>query len=213
MDPLLERRLLQNRRHFFGRAGLGAVALASLLGEGRSRAEEAARGESAGDGLPGLPHFRPTAKRVIYLFQSGAPSQMDLFDEKPKLQDFRGTELPDSIRQGQRLTGMTSTQSSFPVAPTRFRFARHGQSGATVSELLPYTARVVDELCFIKSMHTEAINHDPAVTFFQTGASLAGRPSIGSGLSYGLGSENHDLPAFVAMISRGTGNPEDQPLY
>jgi len=213
MDPLLERRLLQNRRHFFGRAGLGAVALASLLGEGRGRADEATRGDSAGDGLPGLPHFRPTAKRVIYLFQSGAPSQLDLFDEKPRLHDYRGTELPDSIRKGQRLTGMTSTQVSFPVAPSRFRFARHGQSGASVSELLPHTARVVDDLCFIKSMHTEAINHDPAVTFFQTGAALAGRPSIGSWLSYGLGSENHDLPAFVAMISKGTGNPEDQPLY
>ncbi|MEJ7638678.1 MAG: DUF1501 domain-containing protein, partial [Singulisphaera sp.] len=213
MDPLLEHRLLQDRRHFFGRAGLGAVALASLLGEGRSPANEAMRGESADGGLPGLPHFRPKARRVIYLFQSGAPSQLDLFDDKPKLDDYRGTELPDSIRKGQRLTGMTSTQASFPVAPSRFRFAKHGQSGASVSELLPHTARVVDEMCFIKSMHTEAINHDPAVTFFQTGAALAGRPSIGSWLSYGLGSENRDLPAFVAMISRGSGNPNDQPLY
>ncbi len=213
MDPLLEQRLVQNRRHFFGRAGLGAVALASLLGEGRSPANEATSGESTGGGLPGLPHFPAKAKRVIYLFQSGAPSQLDLFDDKPRLHDHRGTELPDSIRKGQRLTGMTSTQASFPVAPSRFRFARHGQSGASVSELLPHTARVVDELCIIKSMHTEAINHDPAVTFFQTGAALAGRPSIGSWLSYGLGSENRDLPAFVAMISKGTGNPEDQPLY
>ncbi len=213
MDPLLERRLVENRRHFFGRAGLGAVALASLLGEGRSPANETTQGESPGGGLPGLPHFLPKARRVIYLFQSGAPSQLDLFDDKPKLHDFRGKELPESIRKGQRLTGMTSTQASFPVAPSRFRFARHGQSGASVSELLPHTARVVDELCIIKSMHTEAINHDPAVTFFQTGAALAGRPSIGSWLSYGLGSENHDLPAFVAMISRGTGNPNDQPLY
>jgi len=213
MDPLLEHLLLENRRQFFGRAGLGAIALAELLSKGRSPAGEVTGEEPAHGGLPGLPHFLPRAKRVIYLFQSGAPSQMDLFDYKPKLDDYRGTELPDSIRQGQRLTGMTSTQASFPVAPSRFRFARHGQSGAWLSELLPHTAKVADDLCFIKSMHTEAINHDPAVTFFQTGASLAGRPSIGSWLSYGLGSETRDLPAFVAMISKGTGNPEDQPLY
>src|SRR5262249_15005382 len=148
-----------------------------------------------------------------YLFQSGAPSQMDLFDEKPLMSRFQGTELPDSVRMGQRLTGMTSRQDRFPVAASRFRFARHGQSEATVSELLPHTAGVVDRLCFIKSMHTEAINHDPAVTFFQTGAQLAGRPSIGAWVAYGLGSENRDLPAFVVMISQGSGNPNDQPLY
>jgi hypothetical protein len=138
---------------------------------------------------------------------------MDLFDHKPKLDDLRGSELPDSIRRGQRLTGMTSRQSSFPVAPSLFRFTQHGQCGAWVSELMPHTAGVVDELCFIKSMHTEAINHDPAVTFFQTGAQQAGRPSIGAWLSYGLGSENQDLPAFVVLVSQGTGNPNDQPLY
>jgi hypothetical protein len=138
---------------------------------------------------------------------------MELFDYKPRLAEFRGTELPDSIRMGQRLTGMTSTQSTFPVAPSLFQFAQHGNSGAWVSELMPHTAKVADQLCFIKSMHTEAINHDPAVTFFQTGAQLAGRPSIGAWLSYGLGSENKDLPAFVVMISQGTGNPNDQPLY
>ena len=160
-----------------------------------------------------MPDSSPRAKRVIYLFQSGAPSQMDLFDWKPALADLRATELPDSIRRGQRLTGMTATQTSFPVAPTRYKFAQHGASGAWVSELMPHTASMVDELCFIKSMHTEAINHDPAVTFFQTGAQLAGRPSIGAWLAYGLGSENANLPAFVAMISQGTGNPMDQPLY
>jgi len=160
-----------------------------------------------------VPDSSPRAKRVIYLFQSGAPSQMDLFDWKPALADLRATELPDSIRRGQRLTGMTATQTSFPVAPTRYKFAQHGASGAWVSELMPHTASMVDELCFIKSMHTEAINHDPAVTFFQTGAQLAGRPSIGAWLAYGLGSENANLPAFVAMISQGTGNPMDQPLY
>src|SRR4051812_43966273 len=153
-----------------------------------------------------IPHFKPRAKRVIYLFQSGAPSQMELFDYKPKLADLCGTELPDSIRQGQRLTGMTSRQSSFPVAPSKFKFAQHGKSGAWVSELMPHTAKVADELCFIKSLHTEAINHDPAVTFFQTGNQLAGRPSIGSWLAYGLGSENADLPAFVVMVSQGSGN-------
>src|SRR5205807_8741184 len=141
------------------------------------------------------------------------PSQMELFDYKPRLAEFRGTELPDSIRMGQRLTGMTSTQSTFPVAPSQFSFAQHGNSGAWVSELMPHTAKIVDQLCFIKSMHTEAINHDPAVTFFQTGFQLAGRPSIGAWLAYGLGSENRDLPAFVVLVSQGSGNPMDQPLY
>jgi hypothetical protein len=159
------------------------------------------------------PQFPPTAKRVIYLFQSGAPSQMELFDYKPKLTDLRATELPDSIRQGQRLTGMTATQTSFPIAPSLFRFAQYGKSGAWVSELMPHMARVVDDICFIKSMNTEQINHDPAVTFCQTGFQLAGRPSIGSWLAYGLGSENKELPAFVVMISQGSGNQADQPLY
>ena len=211
MDPRWEHQQLVTRRHFFSRSagGLGAMALASLLNEQAAVAGDPA----ASDGLAGLPHFAPRAKRVIYLFQSGAPSQMDLFDYKPKLKDFQGTELPESVRKGQRLTGMTSRQASFPIAASKYRFARHGQSGAWVSELLPHTARVADELCFVKSMHTEAINHDPAVTFFQTGAQLAGRPSIGAWLSYGLGSENQNLPAFVAMISQGSGNPTDQPLY
>jgi hypothetical protein len=212
MNPHLQAGLHLTRRHFFSRgaSGIGVAALASLLSQDLRAAEE---GPSATGGLPGLPHFPPKAKRVIYLFQSGAPSQMELFDYKPRLAEFRGTELPDSIRMGQRLTGMTSTQSTFPVAPSLFQFAQHGNSGAWVSELMPHTAKVADQLCFIKSMHTEAINHDPAVTFFQTGAQLAGRPSIGAWLSYGLGSENKDLPAFVVMISQGTGNPNDQPLY
>ena len=190
------------RRHFFSRTstGLGIAALANLL-------QDDLRAEG---GLPGLPHFPPKAKRVIYLFQSGAPSQMELFDHKPKLKDLRATELPESIRQGQRLTGMTATQTSFPVAPSLFQFAQHGKSGAWVSELMPHTAKIVDELCFIKSMNTDAINHDPAITFFQTGFQLAGRPSIGAWLSYGLGSENKDLPAFVVMVSTGIS---DQPLY
>jgi hypothetical protein len=213
MNPLDERRMQLTRRHFFGQAGagVGLAALAALLNDDLARGAPVSASPAAG--LPGLPHFAPKAKRVIYLFQSGAPSQMDLFDYKPRLADLRASELPESIRQGQRLTGMTSGQTSFPVAPSKFAFARHGASGAWVSDLMPHTARVADELCFVKSMFTEAINHDPAITFFQTGAQLAGRPSIGSWLSYGLGSENADLPAFVTMISRGTGNPNDQPLY
>ena len=193
---------LLTRRYFFGKAsaGLGIAALSSLL-----QADESA-------GLPGLPHFPATAKRVIYLFQSGAPSQMELFDYKPGLKELTGTELPDSVRSGQRLTGMTSGQTTFPVAASLFRFEQHGNSGAWVSELMPHTAKVADDLCFVKSMYTEAINHDPAVTFFQTGFQLAGRPSIGAWLAYGLGSENRDLPAFVVMISQGSGNPNDQPL-
>ena len=203
MNSFLEHAALMTRRHFFGRASLGpgVVALASLLADNRFAASEQSR-----------PHVKARAKHVIYLFQSGAPSQMDLFDYKPALKDLRGTELPDSIRKGQRLTGMTATQTSFPVAPSKFRFARHGQSGAWISELMPHLSRVADDLCFIKSMYTEAINHDPAVTFFQTGFQLAGRPSIGAWLAYGLGSENRDLPAFVVMISQGSGNPNDQPL-
>ena len=211
MNPLLDQRLLINRRQFFGRAGIGMAALAGLLNEDLRGAN--ANDASAVGGLPGLPHFAPKAKRVIYLFQSGAPSQMDLFDHKPQLAERHGADLPDSIRQGQRLTGMTATQDHFPIAPSKFRFAQHGKSGAWLSELLPHTARVADELCFIRTMHTEAINHDPAITFFQTGAQLAGRPSIGSWASYGLGSENRDLPAFVVLLSNGTGNPTDQPLY
>lgn len=209
--PFAEPGFQQLQRRTFlqaGGLGLGSLALSTLMSQSKGWAEAAQSGA-----LPGLPHFPPKAKRVIYLFQSGAPSQMDLFDPKPGLVERRGTELPDSIRLGQRLTGMTATQTSFPVAPTKYKFQQHGKSGAWLSELLPHTARVADDLCFIKSLHTEAINHDPAVTFFQTGAQLAGRPSIGSWLSYGLGSENQDLPAFVAMISKGSGNPNDQPLY
>ncbi|MBL8213924.1 MAG: DUF1501 domain-containing protein [Bryobacterales bacterium] len=197
MDPM-------TRRTFFSRSsmGLGTAALASLL--------QADEGSGTGM-LPGMPHHAPKAKRVIYLFMSGGPSQMELFDHKPGIAKLRGSDLPDSIRQGQRLTGMTATQAKFPVVESMFPFAKHGQSGAWASGLIPHTAKVVDKLCFIKSMHTEAINHDPAVTFFQTGFQLAGRPSIGSWLSYGLGSENKDLPAFVVMIS-STGKG-DQPLY
>jgi len=191
------------RRHFFGRAatGVGAAALLSLADPAEAK-----------DGLPGLPHFPARAKRVIYLFQSGGPSQMELYDYKPRLKDFQGTDLPESIRSGQRLTNMSSAQLSFPVVPSKFSFAQHGQSGAWVSELMPYTAKVADDLTFVKSTFTEAINHDPAVTFLQTGSQIAGRPSMGSWVVYGLGSESQDLPAFVVMISPGGGGG-GQPLY
>jgi hypothetical protein len=200
MDPFEETRLHITRRHFFARSskGIGVAALASLL-SGDSKAP---------DGLPGLPHFPPKAKRVIYLFQHGAPSQLDLFDYKPALEKQRGADLPDSVRQGQRLTGMTAFQSKFPTAPSIFKFSRCGESGMWLSELLPYTSKVADHLCVIRSLHTDAINHDPAVTFFQTGFQIAGRPSIGSWIAYGLGSENHDLPAFVVMVSQGVGNTQ-----
>jgi hypothetical protein len=197
------------RRTFLARAGLGSIALASLMG-GASGASDSIR-SSAANGTG--PHFRPRAKRVIYLFQSGAPSQLDLFDPKPDLFGRFGEELPDSIRRGQRLTGMTASQSRFPVAPSRYRFEQHGRSGLALSELLPYTGSIADRICLVRSMHTEAINHDPAITFFQTGAQIAGRPSMGAWAAYGLGSENQDLPAFVSLVSNGSGNPNDQPLY
>jgi hypothetical protein len=203
MDPQTEQSLLMTRRHFFGLCslGVGTAALTSLFNQ-TALAQQ-----------PGLPHFKPRAKRIIYLFQSGAPSQLDLFDPKPQLEKYRGQNLPESVRMGQRLTGMTAFQSSWPTAPSLFKFARHGQAGASLSELLPHTAKLADDLCFIKSMHTEQINHDPAITFALTGFQLAGRPSFGSWVAYGLGSENQDLPAFVVMVSLGTGNTGDQPLY
>ncbi|MDQ2899655.1 MAG: DUF1501 domain-containing protein [Acidobacteriota bacterium] len=199
------------RRHFFGAGakGLGMAALASMLD--RDLRGASISGKAHG-GLNGLPHFPPKAKRVIYLFQSGGPSQMELFDYKPRLTEFQGQNLPDSIRMGQRLTGMSASQSSFPVVPSKFKFAQHGNSGAWVSELMPYTAKAADQLTFIKSMHTDAINHDSAVTLLQTGAQIAGRPSMGAWVSYGIGSETEDLPNFVVMISPGSGT-SGQPLY
>lgn len=196
-----------NRRVFLrNTSALSAAALASLgLGSQTARADAS--------GLPGLPHFAPKAKRVIYLFQSGAPSQMDLFDPKPQMEAEQGKDLPESIRQGQRLTTMTSGQKNFPIAASIFKFAQHGESRMWFSELMPHMAKLADKWCMIRSMHTEAINHDPAITFCQTGAQLAGRPSIGSWVSYGLGSENKDLPAYVVLTSFGSGRKDDQPLY
>lgn len=196
-----------SRRALLGQsaAGLGGIALAGLLQDDAQAVPPRA--------ALAPPHVTANAKRVIYLFQSGAPSQMDLFDPKPDLRDRFGEELPDSVRGEQRLTGMTADQDQHPVAPSRFHFAPHGESGMLLSELLPHTARVADRICLIRSMHTDAINHDPAITFFLTGTQQAGRPSMGAWLSYGLGSENSNLPAFVVMISQGTGRPNGQPLY
>jgi hypothetical protein len=196
-----------DRRQFFGRfgLGLGGAALATLLGRDTALAEA-----NALRGVLAAPHHPPKAKRVIYLFMSGGPSQHDLLDYKPLLNRLNGQDLPASVRMGQRLTGMSAHQATLPLAGSVFKFSQHGRSGAWVSELLPWTARAVDELCLVKSLHTEAINHDPAITFFQTGAQLAGRPSMGAWLSYGLGSLNENLPAFVVLISR---DRIDQPLY
>ncbi len=196
------------RRDFLTKTtlGLGALSLGSLI------SPQNAFGQSSflNENKLRLPHFVPKVKRVIYLFQSGAPSQLDLFDYKPELIKRNGQELPKSILGDQRLTGMTAGQTSFPLAGTQFSFNQYGQSGTWMSNLMPHTSKIVDELCFIKSMHTEAINHDPAVTFIQTGSQLPGRPSIGSWLSYGLGSDNKNLPEFVVLITKGkTG----QPLY
>ncbi len=181
--------------------GLGGIALADLLNPSAVAA--------ADRGALGLPHFPPKAKRIIYLFMSGGPSQLDLFDYKPVLNQRHGEQLPDSIRGGQRLTGMSGNQSSIPLVGSPFKFAQHGRGGAWVSELLPHTARIADDACFVRSMFTEAINHGPGVTFMQTGTQIAGRPSIGAWLSYGLGQENANLPSFVVMITKGKGG---QPL-
>lgn len=200
---ILEHSLKLNRRRFLSQVslGIGSVALGSLLIPdlfGNKSDEEVL--------MAGLPHFAPKAKRIIYLFQNGAPSQLDLFDYKPKLIEMFGQDLPESIRNGQRLTGMTADQKKFPLAGSKFKFDQYGQHKAWISELLPHTAKVADDLCIIKSMHTEAINHDPALTFLQTGAQVGNRPSMGSWMSYGLGNENKNLPAFCVLLSKGKGN-------
>ena len=201
---LLEHGMNMNRRHFLSKLsiGLGSVALGSLLIPDLFTGSP----EAENNLLAGLPHFAPKAKRVIYLFQNGAPSQLETFDYKPLLNKMMGQDLPASIRMGQRLTGMTSGQKEFPLVGSYFKFQQHGQSGAYVSEIFPYMSRIVDDLCIIRSMNTEAINHDPALTFFQTGAQQGNRPSMGSWVSYGLGTENKNLPSFCVLLSRGKGN-------
>ena len=207
--------MAMTRRHFFRRStagvALGIPALASLLA-GEGYAADAAVDPKTG-GLAGFPNFAPKAKRVIYLHQSGAPSQIDLFDPKPNLAKWRGNDLPASVRMGQRITGMTSGQSTLPVAPSIFKFAPAGKSGAMFSELLPQHAKIADDIALIKTVYTEAINHDPAITFIQTGFPQPGRPSMGAWVSYGLGSENKNLPAFVVMISQANALNPDQPLF
>ena len=201
---ILEHGLNMNRRRFLSKLsiGLGSAALGSLL------IPDLFSGSSETDAglMAGLPHFAPKAKRVIYLFQNGAPSQLESFDYKPTLNKMMGQELPESIRMGQRLTGMTANQKKFPLVGSHYKFSQHGQSGAWVSEIFPHMANIVDDICIVRSLHTEAINHDPALTFFQSGAQQGNRPSMGSWVSYGLGTENKNLPAFCVLLSRGKGN-------
>ncbi len=203
------------RRQFFRRStagiAIGIPALATLLATDGFAADDATNPKTGG--LVGLPHFPPKARRVIFLHQSGAPSQMELFDYKPNLVNLQGSELPDSVRMGQRITGMTSGQSSFPVAPSIFKFSQYGKSGAWISELLPHHTKIVDDITIIKTVYSEAINHDPAITFLQTGFQQPGRPSMGAWTTYGLGSENQNLPAFVVLISQANALNPDQPLF
>ncbi len=201
----------ETRRQFLsqGANAVGWAAFASLLGLDRRGSAAPAGGRG---GLPGLAHFAPKAKRVIYLHMVGGPSQMDLYDYKPKMADFYDKDLPESVRMGQRLTTMTSGQKRFPIAPSKYKFAQHGKSGMWVSELLPYTSRMVDEMCFIRSMHTEAINHEPAICMMQTGNQITGRPCLGSWVSYGLGSENHNLPTFVVLVAKPSNTEQIQAI-
>jgi len=210
MNPQIERKHQLTRRALLGRTaqGVGAAALSSIL-----QPNLLASGASSDTGILGAPHFRPKAKRVIYLCMAGAPSQIDMWDYKPKLRDMFDEDLPDSVIAGQRFTTMTSGQARFPVAPSIYDFKQHGQSGTWVSELLPHTAGIVDKISVIRSVYTEAINHDPAITFLQTGTQQPGRPSMGSWLSYGLGSMNRDLPTYVVMTPTWTGRQEAQALY
>lgn len=220
MNPLIERLQHLSRRQFFGTSGLscGSIAMAMLGSQARANPG----GESGGKApprrehpaLPGFPHHKPTAKAIIYLHMNGAPSQIDTWDYKPKLIDHLGKDLPESVRQGQRLTTMTSGQAKFPVAPSKFKFEQSGKCGTWANpELFPYTSKMVDDICLIRSVHTNAINHDPACTFVMTGSEVPGKASIGSWLSYGLGSENNDLPAFVVFTPRFPAGSNGQAIF
>ncbi|MDV6030532.1 MAG: DUF1501 domain-containing protein [Phycisphaera sp. RhM] len=214
MNPALQYHRLQTRRQFFEGAGLkvGGIALAGLLGT-HAAAERLPAGGNVHPPLPGFPHFAPKAKRLIYLHMNGAPSQLDLFDYKPELNAYFDKELPQSVRQGQRITTMTSGQSRLPVAPSKFAFEQCGQSGIWMSELVPHMKTIADDITMIKSVHTEAINHDPACTFVMTGSEVPGKPSLGSWLSYGLGSESQDLPAFVVFTPTFPKESQAQALF
>jgi hypothetical protein len=215
----LQRAQLMTRRSLFGKtaAGLGGIALGSLLGkealaaaDGEQRLDVMSRGSS--QGLPGLPHFAPKAKRVIYLFQSGGPSHVDLFDHKDFLDKHHGSDLPDSVRGGQRLTGMSARQKSLAVVTSMFGGKRCGDHGTWIGNLLPHTQTIADDITIVRSMHTEAINHDPAVTYINTGSQQMGHASMGAWLSYGLGRANENFPAYMALLSQGTGKNPGQPL-
>jgi hypothetical protein len=214
MEPLNNFWQQETRRAFFKRTGLaaGRIALGSLLFQDMFRSTANATPRTYPP-LDGLPHFAPKARRLIYLFMNGAPSQIDLWDYKPKLADMFDADLPDSVRAGQRLTTMTSGQKRFPIAPSIYKFAPHGKCGTLVSELLPHTAQIVDDIAVVRTVYTEAINHDPAATFILTGNQVPGKPSIGSWLSYGLGSEAENLPAFVVMTPRWSAKRDAQALY
>jgi hypothetical protein len=214
-NPLDDYVRYETRRQFFGRGAnaVGWAALGSLFGlDGLGRLLGAGEPAGAAAWRPGLTHFPATARHVIYLHMVGGPPQMDLYDYKPRMNEWYDKDLPDSIRRGQRLTTMTSGQARFPIAPSKYRFERRGKSGMWVSELLPYTARMVDEMCFIRSMHTEAINHEPAISYMQTGNQVTGRPCLGSWVSYGLGSLNSDLPTFVVLVARPTNTEQTQAI-
>jgi hypothetical protein len=211
MNPLLDFHLQQTRRQFFGQTGLraGSIALASMMGRDMANAAVA----QVHPPLPGLPHFAPKAKRLIYLHMNGAPSQLDLWDHKPGLQAFFDKDLPESVRNGQRITTMTSGQSRLPVAPSMFKFQQYGQSGMWASELLKHTSKIVDDIALMRTVHTSAINHDPACTFVMTGSEVPGKASLGSWLAYGLGSENNDLPAFVVFTPTFPAASQAQALF
>ncbi len=214
MNPIIEHQLLQTRRQFFGNAGLrlGGIALAQMLGSAAT-GNAAAATSRVHPPLPGFPHFKPRAKSLIYVHMNGGPSQLDMWDYKPDLQKHFNEELPKSVRGEQRITGMTSGQSKLPVAPSLFKFAQHGNCGRWVSELIPHTAKIVDEIALIKTVHTSAINHDPACTFLFTGSEIPGRASLGSWLGYGLGSENNDLPSFVCLTPQYPKDSDGQALF
>ena len=219
MSPFDEYVRSETRRQFFSRGAnaVGWAALATLGGDTLAKAAAPASPAAAADPAHAavkhaMTHFAPKAKQVIYLHMLGGPAQMDLYDYKPKMVEFYDKDLPESIRNGQRLTTMTSGQKRFPVAPSKFKFAQHGKSGMWVSELLPYTAKMVDDMCFIRSMNTEAINHEPAVSMMQTGNQITGRPSLGSWVSYGLGSMNDNLPTFVVLVARPSNTEQIQAI-
>ena len=216
MDPLFNYQLAQTRRQFFGHAGLrlGGIALAMMAPHARAAGTPTTPTDSrVFPPLPGLPHFPPKAKSLIYLHMNGGPAQMDLWDYKPNLQNFFNKDLPESVYKGQRLTTMTSRQAKFPVAPSKFKFTQAGKSGRWISELLPFTSQIVDDLALVRSVHTNAINHDPACTFVMTGAEVPGKASIGSWLAYGLGSESNNLPAFVVFTPRFPASGNGQALF